>query len=81
MHGRVAVVAALETPGKLIAARVVETTFVGSFMPSAVMVAVLVTISAVVTDPSGYLTVTVEVRGFWYVHLSYDHVTEWVAGS
>lgn len=50
-------------------------------MPSAVMVAVLVTVSAVVTVPSGYLTVTVEVRGFWYVHLSYDHVTEWVAGS
>ena len=38
--------------------------FVGSFMTSALMVALLVTVSAVVTVPSGYFTVTVDSMGF-----------------
>ena len=76
-----ALASTLRSAKPCVISELLDTTFVGSFMPSAVMVALLVTVSAVVTVPSGYLTVTVEVRGFWYVHLSYDHVTEWVAAS
>ena len=42
----------------------------GSFMTSAVMVALLVTVSEVVTAPSGYFTVTVDSSGFCQNHLS-----------
>ena len=53
----------------------------GSFMTSAEMVALLATVSAVVTAPAGYFTVTVDSRGFCQNHLSKDHVTVWVAAS
>ena len=42
----------------------------GSFMTSALMVALLVTVSAVVTLPAGYFTVTVDSIGFCQNHLS-----------
>ena len=42
----------------------------GSFMTSALMVALLVTVSSSVTVPSGYFTVTVDSIGFCQNHLS-----------
>lgn len=57
------------------------TTVEGSFCACAVIVASLVTVSEVVTAPTGYLTVIVEVMGFCHAQSSYVQVTVCVAAS
>ena len=60
----------LRTEKPCVISELFETMVAGSFMTSAEMVALLVTVSEVVTAPSGYFTVMVDSSGFCQNHLS-----------